>query len=131
VFKFSLASKGRSDSGLLPRDWQAIRLYGLLVVASANCGFITYISAAIAPKCIANIVAGDSWAVVIQLGWVIPSLVLLAATQAVCQYFGESLALDWRRDLTRMVISRHHGTKAVGPHWHSRLSTNTKGKHVP
>lgn len=82
---------------------QALRFYGQILLSCASAGGTTYISSIVLPRAVANLVVNNRHEFGVTLAWTTALTLVLSVGLACSQYLGESLALDWRRALTRRV----------------------------
>jgi hypothetical protein len=94
---------------------QSLRFYGLILLSSGDLGTAAYLGSVVIPKMIAGVLAGDRRGVGILFAWSLPLFVGLSLGLSVSLYFGESLALEWRRALTRRVGRHRYSCSGVGP----------------
>jgi hypothetical protein len=82
---------------------QSLRFYGLALLSACDLGTGSYLGAIVVPHMIAGVLTNDRKAVGILFAWALPLFTALSLGLAISLYYGEALALDWRRALTRRV----------------------------
>jgi hypothetical protein len=82
---------------------QALRLYALCIVSVAAVGVTSYLGNILVPELMMAVLTHDRGTAVRVLAWGVPTFVGLSTALAISLYYGERLALDWRRALTRRV----------------------------
>ncbi len=100
-----------------PCPRQSLRFYGLILLSSGDLGTGAYLGSVVIPKLVAGVVTGDRRSVGIVFAWSLPLFVALSLGLTFSLYLGESLALDWRRALTRRVGCAYSRVEAEPPCW--------------
>ena len=83
--------------------WQALRFYALVIVGCSSVGTGAYLNTLVVPKLVTAVLNNDKAGAGTILGLGLPVFTFLSVAQSIGLYYGELLALDWRRALTRRV----------------------------
>ncbi len=82
---------------------QSIRFYVLLLVSIATGAFNQYVTIIIVPHVMVALLARNKLDLAVTFAWGAAALVGITLISSYALYYGELLALDWRKALTRKV----------------------------